>query len=108
LYADPLRIEQVVRNLLLNALQASGSGDLVSVHVSAGGALKVSDSGSGMDKETQERLFTPFFTTKPSGTGLGLSIARKIVDAHKAKLTVESTPEVGSTFELNFNVSEAA
>jgi two-component system sensor histidine kinase AtoS len=61
-----------------------------------------------MDKETQERLFTPFFTTKPSGTGLGLSIARKIVDAHKAKLTVESTPEVGSTFELNFNVSEAA
>lgn len=108
LYADALRIEQVVRNLLLNALQASEPGGFVTLQVMANGVLRVIDEGSGMEREVVERLFTPFFTTKPNGTGLGLSIARKIVDAHKAKLGVNSTPGEGSTFELDFNVSEAA
>ncbi|MBL8088188.1 MAG: GAF domain-containing protein [Chthonomonas sp.] len=108
LYADPLRIEQVVRNLILNALQASEPGSTVTLQVTAHGVLRVVDEGQGMDKETQDRLFTPFFTTKPNGTGLGLSVARKIVEAHKARLSVETTEGKGSTFALDFNVSEAA
>lgn len=99
---DSRRLEQVVRNLLLNALQATPKGGTVTLEVKAD-LLAVTDTGCGMDDEAAGRLFSPFFTTKPKGTGLGLSMVRKIVDAHEAKIGVWSKPGVGTRFEIRFN-----
>lgn len=96
---DELRIEQVVRNLLLNALQASAPGDTVVLEVHRWG-FAVEDKGCGMSPEIQERLFTPFFTTKAQGTGLGLSTVRKIVESHGGVLRVHSKPDLGTRFEV--------
>lgn len=99
---DLRRFEQVVRNLLLNALQATPRGGEVTVRVLPN-CLQISDTGSGMDEATVGRLFSPFFTTKPQGTGLGLSMVRKVVDAHEATIEVASKPGEGSLFTIRFN-----
>lgn len=104
---DPLRLEQVLRNFILNALQACRPGGLVTVTVD-GPRISVHDTGVGIEPHHLEKLFTPFFTTKPSGTGLGLPTVRKIVDAHGWDVRVNSTPGVGTTFELDFGWDEAA
>jgi signal transduction histidine kinase len=59
--------------------------------------LKISDNGMGMSKATLEKLFTPFFTTKEHGTGLGLSTVKKIVEAHRGDIKVESERGKGTT-----------
>lgn len=96
---DSRRIEQVVRNLLLNALQATPKGGTVNLEVGSWG-FAVSDTGCGMDSETVTRLFSPFFTTKTRGTGLGLSMVRKIVDAHHGEIHVQSELGRGTRFEI--------
>ncbi len=96
---DRLRLDQVVRNLLLNALQASRARDSVIVRIDPYG-LSITDFGTGMDQATLERLFTPFYTTKPNGTGLGLSTVKKIVDAHRGTIEVVSKPGEGTSFCL--------
>ncbi len=68
IHGDPLRWEQVLQNLMLNALQASREGGQVVVGLSHDG-FWVEDTGCGIPPEQQARLFTPFFTTKPQGTG---------------------------------------
>jgi signal transduction histidine kinase len=63
--------------------------------------FEISDNGSGMDRETRESLFTLFFSSKGNkGTGLGLFIADKIIDQHGGKITVDSTPGMGSRFRI--------
>lgn len=104
---DPVRLEQIVRNLLLNALQASQAGGKVTVSVD-GPKIQVRDTGPGIEPHMMDKLFTPFFTTKPNGTGLGLSTVRKIVDAHGWDVTVQSAPGNGTTFELDFGLEQAA
>lgn len=104
---DPLRWEQVLQNLMLNALQASEAGSKVVVGASMAGVW-VQDSGSGMSDDQVQRLFSPFFTTKPQGTGLGLSTVKKIVDAHKAHIRVQSEPGRGTRFEIEFPIRRAA
>ena len=104
---DALHWEQVLLNLMLNALEASERGGQVSLGLSEGG-LSVSDHGCGMTPDQVGRLFTPFFTTKPKGTGLGLSNVKKIVDAHGAQITVRSQREVGTRFDIRFATRRAA
>lgn len=99
---DLRRIEQVIRNLVINALQATAKGGEVIVQA-FGETLVVSDTGSGMDEATVVRLFSPFFTTKPQGTGLGLSTVRKILDAHEARIKVTSVVGQGTRFVIRFN-----
>ncbi len=98
---DSVLLTSVVRNLLLNALQATPPGGSVLVTVGPEG-FSISDTGHGMDPATVDRLFTPFFTTKAKGTGLGLSTVRKIVDAHDALITAQSQPGLGTTFSITF------
>lgn len=98
---DSRRVEQVLRNLLLNALQATPKGGTVILEVKRG-LVSIRDTGCGMTEETVSRLFSPFFTTKTKGTGLGLSMVRKIVDAHGARIDVQSKPGVGTGFEIRF------
>jgi len=62
--------------------------------------LRISDTGVGMSQETLQKLFTPFFTTKEAGTGLGLSTVKKIVEAHRGRIKVDSAPGEGTTVWL--------
>jgi signal transduction histidine kinase len=106
--ADVDGLTQVLLNLLTNALAATPAGGRVEVEGSAGArdgrpgiTLAVTDSGTGIAPEHLERIFDPFFSTKPSGgAGLGLSICRDIVRAHEGTITVESAPGAGARFEV--------
>jgi two-component system, NtrC family, sensor histidine kinase HydH len=90
-------------NLIHNAIEASSPGSVVLVAVEPRGGgihLSVSDQGTGIASEHLESIFNPFFTTRTDGTGLGLAIVTKIVDEHNGKITVQSTPGAGTTFDL--------
>jgi CheY-like chemotaxis protein len=69
--------------------------------------LSVRDDGVGMDEATQRRIFEPFFTGRASGTGLGLAVVQTIVEAHEGRVTVESQPNVGTTFSVYLPPVEA-
>jgi PAS domain S-box-containing protein len=108
---DPTQFEQVLMNLAINARDAmSGSGRLlVETHNDArdgvpGVTLVVRDSGTGMSEEVQQRMFEPFYTTKPlgQGTGLGLPTVHGIVHQAGGHISVESAPGVGTTFRIFF------
>jgi len=102
-----VELEQVMVNLLRNAIEASDRGSRVSVNLARFGRLlrlSVVDEGSGMTAETQEHAFDPFYTTKrdKGGTGLGLSTAHGIMEQHGGSLQVHSDEGKGTrvTFEL--------
>lgn len=98
---DTEQFQQVILNLLQNAIQAMPEGGTLSVAVEADAdhaVVCVSDTGIGMAPEVQAKLFTPFFTTKEDGTGLGLVTCRKIIEAHGGRIRVESEPGRGTRF----------
>jgi len=100
---DPLQIEQVLLNVVLNAIQASPPGSRVTIRQeSRAGAvcIDVDDQGSGIPAEHVTRIFDPFFTTREKGTGLGLSIAHRIVHAHGGRLEVARTSATGTRIRL--------
>lgn len=102
-YADPLRLEQALLNLVANAVQASGSGGIVNLRAVTYGsevAIEVSDQGEGISAGKSSDIFTPFFTTKKEGTGLGLAIVKKIVEAHAGRLELADNPDKGVTFRI--------
>jgi PAS domain S-box-containing protein len=105
--ADPRTLEQVIVNLITNAIQAMTQGGTLSVTLvpideSPEGqvALKIADTGPGIPEDLLERIFDPFFTTKKEGTGLGLAISRRILTAHRGQLQVESYPDAGTVFTI--------
>jgi len=126
--ADPSQLEQVLMNLAANARDAMPKGGKVVVETAnvpidennAGQypsmrpgryvMLSVSDTGTGMDLETQSRIFKPFFTTKPfgQGTGLGLSTVFSIVEQSGGAISVHSQPGAGATFKIFFPRSDRA
>lgn len=98
---DPDRINQVLLNLYLNAIEAMEKGGTLSVDLSRAGISKgvrisVSDTGVGISKENLDHIFDPYFTTRPSGTGLGLAIVHKIIESHQGEVTVESEEGKGT------------
>lgn len=96
---DVRRIEQVLHNLLRNALEATPRGGDVIVRVKPNG-FEISDTGHGMSEETIDKLFSPFFTTKAHGTGLGLSTVQKIVEAHGGSIRAASEAGTGTVFTV--------
>lgn len=106
---DRIQVQQVLINLILNAMDAVAGqeGDRrivrLSAEIVAGDILiTVRDHGEGIDPENLGKLFTSFFTTKKDGMGLGLSIARTIVLAHGGRLTARNAPDGGAIFEVVF------
>ncbi len=94
---------RVLVNLLTNAVHAMPDGGKLSVKgtvLDYNVVIKVSDTGVGVSKENMVKLFTPLFTTKAKGTGLGLAVCKRIIDAHKGKISVESEEGVGTTFTM--------
>jgi two-component system, NtrC family, sensor histidine kinase HydH len=101
---DRPAMERTVLNLLLNAIQASPDGGLVTIRTELKGRealISIGDEGPGIPAEIRKQIFFPFFTTKKEGTGLGLSIAYKIVKAHGGKITVTNSSRRGTIFEVH-------
>ena len=103
--ADRFQIEQVLLNLVLNAVQAMSSGGTLTLRsrqTAEATVLEVSDTGEGIPEENRKRIFDPFFTTREvgQGTGLGLSVTDAIVSAHGGRIEVESRAGEGSTFRV--------
>ena len=103
--ADPSQLNQVLVNLVVNAIQAMPGGGMLKIATRGLGeqvALVVEDNGVGMTPQVMKHIFDPFFTTKDihEGTGLGLPVVHGIVAAHGGTIEVESTPGRGSKFEV--------
>jgi two-component system, LuxR family, sensor kinase FixL len=110
---DPQLIERTLHNLLANAAQALKGAGTISVRIETPDdicRISVSDNGPGIPHDVRARLFEPFFTTKHRGTGLGLAIAKRTVTQHGGSITVESTPDTGTTviIDLPLPASEPA
>jgi len=108
LTADPDMTEQVLINLLLNAVEAvSGRSDPridLSANLNDRGrvVIQVSDNGPGISAEAREKIFIPFFTTKKEGSGIGLSFSRQVMRLHRGAISIHSQPGDRTTFTLRF------
>jgi len=107
--ADPQKLRQVFLNLTMNAIESMPGGGSLTIrtrklHDTV--AVSFRDSGVGIPAENLKEIFYPFFTTKDRGTGLGLSIAYRIIDEHRGRITVNSIPGTGTTFEVTIPVSQ--
>ncbi|MDB5629174.1 MAG: multi-sensor signal transduction histidine kinase FixL [Tardiphaga sp.] len=105
--ADKVQIQQVILNLIRNAIEAMDGADVRELVLSTsrkdGGMIdvSVSDTGSGLAPEILSQLFQPFVSTKPNGMGVGLSISRTIVESHGGKISVASNPAGGTIFSFS-------
>ena len=108
LTADPEQIEQVLINLIRNAMQAAAGQTDAHIRLRAGmdgrgrPLLEVSDDGPGIVEEALDRIFIPFFTTKQDGSGIGLSLCRQIMRLHRGTVSARSIPGEETLFTLRF------
>ena len=113
-YGDAVQIQQVILNLLANAITAAANGGdptrKVTVRTSVATATyvetSVHDSGKGIAEADLDRIFQPFFTTKVGGLGMGLAISRTIIDAHGGRLIVENDSAGGATFRVHLSTDQ--
>jgi two-component system sensor histidine kinase HydH len=106
---DSDRVNQVLLNLYLNAIESMEAGGELNIDLSSNGEtneieISVSDTGCGIQKKDLSKIFDPYFTTKSSGTGLGLAIAHNIIEAMNGKITVDSNPVKGTTFTIKIPI----
>ena len=122
MHGDPHQLRQLFTTLLINAFEALGGSGTVRITAAALAVeeaapgldqaepmlqVTVADDGPGVTPEVVDRIFSPFFTTKPQGSGLGLAIVRKIVDAHDGRIDVSSRAGAGTTFRVTVPVKTA-
>jgi signal transduction histidine kinase len=108
--ADPTQIAVLLRAIIVNAIEAIGSGGTIEVDVQstpAGAQIVVSDNGPGMDERCLAHLFDPFFSGREAGRGLGLGLSKcwQIVKSHGGEITVESQPGRGAVFAISLPTS---
>ncbi len=105
---DPELIEQVLINLVLNAIDAVKDKEDADIRLIADvneqdqPIILVSDNGTGLDPEIADKIFVPFFTTKKNGTGIGLSLSQQIMKLHSGSISVKTKPGQGTVFILTF------
>jgi signal transduction histidine kinase len=103
LSGDPTALRQAITNLFRNSMEAKGSVPRIDVSATAKegvAEIRIKDDGPGIPPEAMEKIFIPFYSTKPNGTGLGLALVHRIVSDHGGKVTVVSGQE-GTTFILS-------
>lgn len=103
LEADPARISDAVKRVLANAAEAMPQGGEVKVRVARKGkqpVIEVADAGPGIKPDDLQRVFDPFFSTKPRGLGLGLAVAKRALEAHGGTIEVKTQPGKGTTVRL--------
>ncbi len=110
--ADPMQLQQVFMNLLLNAVEAMSTGGVLTIktwHEPSDDSIQISisDTGKGIDNELMARIFEPFFTTKPKGTGLGLAITKRLIEQHGGSIAVENLLK-GVMFRIGLPVKHIA
>ena len=113
-HGDMVQIQQVILNLLMNAITAAADGEVpkgtvtvwTSVATTPYVEFGVHDSGKGIAETQLDRIFEPFVTTKPDGLGVGLTISRTIVEAHGGRLLVENGPAGGATFRVHLRTDQ--
>jgi len=103
--ADADLLEQAVINLIRNAAEAAANAEAPSVTVTCESrdgelVIAIADNGGGLSEQQRERIFVPFYTTKPEGSGIGLSLARQIAFAHRGRIEIQSNHPRGSMFSL--------
>jgi PAS domain S-box-containing protein len=109
---DNIQLQQVILNLVRNAIEAMHAMPAeereLTLHAAPAGhdevEIRVADTGPGLTPEAMDKLFQPFFTTKPTGMGLGLSLSKSIIEAHGGKLWVTPNPRRGVTFHITMPV----
>jgi signal transduction histidine kinase len=112
---DPIGLQQVVNNLIQNAVEAMAEGGLLQISAQKGVLsvsegrpvviIRVQDTGPGITPDQEEKIFNPFFTTKHTGIGLGLSISHQIVERHGGVISLESKPDELTTFKIELPVT---
>ncbi|MBI5862790.1 MAG: PAS domain-containing protein [Rhodocyclales bacterium] len=113
--ADPIMVEQMLCNLIRNAVEAmtqAGSTQrriVIRTHPSDAGGIEVevSDSGPGMSEEVAQQVFDQFFSTKPEGMGMGLSISRSIIETYGGRLWLETAPGCGASFHFRIPAAQS-
>ena len=106
---DPTQMQQVLVNLVKNAIHAMTRGGTLTLQTGEGADgvwVSVADTGGGIPQEQINRIFEPFFTTKKTGTGLGLMIVQRIVRAHGGRIELESHVGRGTTFRIRLPLHE--
>ncbi len=106
--ADARQLRQAFLNVALNAVQSMPAGGLLRVAAAREGdvvRVAITDTGPGIPKEIRERIFEPFFTTRATGSGLGLPLVKRIVEAHRGAVFVDSSPGTGTTFTIDVPVA---
>jgi signal transduction histidine kinase len=110
IYADKMLTQQVVINLLKNAVESMNNMKAekrIDIQIKRDGhryvQVLIHDSGIGISEEELEQIFIPFYSTKKSGSGIGLSISQQIMQKQKGDISVASTPGRGSTFTMTFS-----
>ena len=106
---DSFTLKRALANIINNAIEASDKGQVVEIAVATkkqSMAIMIRDHGSGMDRETLDNIFVPFYSRKSSGTGLGMAIVKKIIDGHRGRLLIESQPGKGTevTVEMPYEL----
>ncbi len=106
IFADEKLIEQVLINLIKNAIEANKKGETIHLYAAMRTEKRVQiiveDHGEGIIREALERIFIPFYTTKKTGSGIGLALSRQIMQLHNGHLSVESEPNEFTRFILHF------
>ena len=107
LSGDSKKLRQAFINIITNACQSMSENGILKITINPNGKnvdIITRDTGSGMAREDVEKIFDPFYTTKPLGMGLGLAISKKIIEDHEGTITVESAVARGSTFTVSLPV----
>ena len=112
-FVDKVQVQQVILNLIRNAIEAMAESPKRQLVIASGEAaermveIRVADTGSGLAPEVAQQLFQPFFTTKRHGMGVGLSISKTIVEAHGGRMWADANPGGGTVFHLTLKLAAA-
>ena len=99
---DTSLFEQVLVNIIKNAVESIGQDGEIRITTTAPASLEVADNGPGISKETEEKLFSPFFSTKPHGQGIGLIFIREVLNRHGCTFSLRTYNDGWTRFRISF------